>query len=138
MIACFFSASKSCPAIANSFFAASRDSQPSIAGAAHVLVGRHEIEPLAQIALDDGERIAGRPGLVHDQDAGRALARALLVLVGPAAVVGHRLAAERLRIELDGSAGSGTGGSLTSTTIVLPFTSTPLKSFQSYSGASTP
>ena len=29
-----------------------------------------------QVALDDRERIAGRAGLVDDEDAGRALARA--------------------------------------------------------------
>ena len=46
------------------------------------------------------ERISGRACLVDDQHAGRALARAFLELVGPAAVVGHRVAAERLRIEL--------------------------------------
>ena len=66
--------------------------QPSIAARAHVLVGRDEVELLAQVALDDGERITGRAGLVDDQHAGRAFARAFLELVGPAAVVGHRRA----------------------------------------------
>gem|GEM_PF-5181714 len=44
---------------------------------------------------DRGPAVGGRRGLVHDQHAGRALPRALLVLVGPAPVVGHALAVER-------------------------------------------
>ncbi len=76
-------------------------------GASHVLVGRDQVEFLAQVALHDLERIAGRLGLVHDQDAGRAAARTLLELVGPAAVVGHRLAVERLLIELRWIGGVG-------------------------------
>ena len=67
---------------------------------AHVLVGRDQVEFLAQVALHDRERIAGGPGFVHDEDRGRALARSLFELVGPAAVVGHRVALERLRVEL--------------------------------------
>ena len=39
-------------------------------------------------------RVGRRRGLVHDQRPGRAAPRGFLVLVGPAAVVGHRLAAE--------------------------------------------
>ena len=44
--------------------------------------------------LDRRPAVGRRVGLVHDQDTGGALARGLLVLVGPAAVVGHGLAAE--------------------------------------------
>ena len=77
--------------------------------APHVLVGRDQIELLAEIALHDREGIAGRTGLVNDDHAGRALLGADLVLVGPAAVVRHRLAAERLRIELGGVVGIGHG-----------------------------
>ena len=66
--------------------------------AAHVLVRRDEIELLRRLRLDDLEGIAGGLGLVDDEHGGGAHLRANLVLVGPAAVVGHRLAAERLRI----------------------------------------
>ena len=44
--------------------------------------------------LDRGPAVRGRRGFVHDQHAERALAGGLFVLVGPATVVGHRLAAE--------------------------------------------
>ena len=61
-------------------------------------VGAHDVE------LGDGvgvlhrrPAVGGGRGLVHDQHAERALARGLLVLVGPAAVVGHRAAAETAR-----------------------------------------
>ena len=66
-----------------------------------------EIELLGDLRLHDVERIAGRTGLVNEQHAGGALLLADLVLVGPAAVVGHRLAAERLRIERVGVGGIG-------------------------------
>ena len=76
---------------------------------------------LPQLPLDDLERIAGGPGLVHDDRRGRALLGGDLVLVGPAAVVRHRLALEhRRRRAATGRAGSGTAGSFTSMTIVLP------------------
>ncbi len=69
--------------------------------APRVLVrGVANIELLARLPLDDVEAVPRGTGLVDDQDAGRAFLRADLVLVGPAAVVRHRLAAERLRIEL--------------------------------------
>ena len=48
-------------------------------------------------ALHGGPAIRGRRGLVHDQHALGATARSFLELVGPAAVVGHRLAVERTR-----------------------------------------
>ena len=51
--------------------------------------------------------IAGRPGLVDDEDRRRALARALFELVRPAAVVRHRIAPERLRVELRRIGGIG-------------------------------
>ena len=69
-------------------------------GSAHVLVRRHEIESFAQIPLDDGERIACGPGLVDDEDAGGATPRALLELVRPATVIGHRRAVEQAGVEL--------------------------------------
>ena len=52
--ACFLSASKSCPAIAKSAFAASSESQPSIAARPMFLFFGDKAEPLAQEALDDG------------------------------------------------------------------------------------
>ena len=67
--------------------------------AAHVLVRRHQVEAFAAEALHDVEGVAGRRGLVDDEHGRRAQFRRLLVLVGPAAVVGHGLAAEGLRIE---------------------------------------
>jgi len=55
----------------------------------------HDVEHRARVRiLHRGPAVGRRLGLVHDQDAGRALARGLLVLVGPAAVVGHCFAAE--------------------------------------------
>src|ERR671913_176964 len=45
-------------------------------------------------ALNSCTAVRGRFGLVDDQHAGRAAACRLLVLIGPAAVIGHRLAAE--------------------------------------------
>ena len=48
--------------------------------------------------LDGRPAVGGGVGLVDDQHAGGAAARRLLIFVGPAAVIGHRLAAEiRLR-----------------------------------------
>ena len=73
----------------------------------HVLVGRDEVEFLAQVALHDLERVTGGAFLVHDQDAGGAAPRALLELVGPAAVIRHRLAVEDLVVELRGIGGVG-------------------------------
>ncbi len=48
-------------------------------------------------ALHRGPAVGGRCGLVHDQHALGAAACGFLELVGPAAVVGHRLAIERAR-----------------------------------------
>ena len=68
------------------------------------------------------------PVFVHDDDAGGAELGGLLVLVGPAAVVRHRLAAEDLVVQVARRVALVTGGSLTSTMIVLPLTSMPRKS----------
>ena len=74
---------------------------PSFDGdAAHVLVGRDEVELLCDLVLNHVERVPGRPGLVDDQDAGGALFSSDLVLVRPAAVVGHGATAECFWIEL--------------------------------------
>ena len=54
----------------------------------------HDIIALARRALDHRPRIAGRLGLVDDQRGNRAAPRRLLIFVHPAAVEGHRLAAE--------------------------------------------
>ena len=105
--ACFFSASKSWPAIFRIALAVSSVTHPSIADTPHVLVGRDEVEFLAQVALHDLERVTGGAFLVHDQDAGGAAPRALLELVGPAAVIRHRLAVEDLVVELRGIGGVG-------------------------------
>jgi hypothetical protein len=75
--------------------------------AAHVLVRRHQIELFSQVALHDLEGVAGGTGLVDDQDPRGAAARAFLELVGPAAVVGHRLAGEGLGIEFRRVGGIG-------------------------------
>jgi hypothetical protein len=95
----FFSSSKFCPAIVNSFRAASTVIQPSMFEPAHVLVGCDGVEFLAEVPLHDRERIRRRHGLVHDQHRRRSLPGPFLELVGPAPVVGHRLAAEHLRVE---------------------------------------
>ena len=70
--------------------------------AVHVLVRRDEIELLGRLRLHDIERVAGRTGFVNEQHAGRALLHPDFVLVGPAPVVRHRPAAERLGIEFGG------------------------------------
>ena len=68
--------------------------------------------------------------------AGCAVTRRFFKFVGPAAVIGHRLAAELAR---DGLARSGLEvGIVTSSTRILPCMSSLLKSFQPRSGASTP
>ncbi len=68
-----------------------------------VLVLRHEIELLSGPASrDDLPRIARGNGLVDDEGAGRALLGGDLVLVGPAAVVSHGIAAEHLFGAFDG------------------------------------
>jgi hypothetical protein len=46
--------------------------------------------------------IGSRFGLMHDDDGGGALAGGFLILVGPAAVIGHRLALEEFGIGLGG------------------------------------
>ena len=75
----------------------------------HVLVRRDQIELLTRLPLHDVETVTGWLGLVDDEHARRPLLRAHLVLVGPAAVVGHRPAAEGLRIELIAVGGIGNG-----------------------------
>src|SRR5690606_6368012 len=45
--------------------------------------------------LDDVPAIGGRFGLGDDEHGRRALARSFLILIGPAAVIGHRAATER-------------------------------------------
>jgi len=61
-------------------------------------VGRmvaHHVELGVGVGVGHGRpAVGGRCGLVDDQHAGRALAGGFLIFVGPAAVVGHRLAAE--------------------------------------------
>ena len=54
---------------------------------------------------------------MNDQHAYRAAPRRLLILVGPAAVVGEGLAFEKILVV--------EGGSFTMTSATLPFTSTP-------------
>jgi hypothetical protein len=84
-------------------FSRAIDRDPSLdVDPSHVLVGRHEIELLRRLCLHYLERIAGGLGFVDDEHSGGALPRANLVLVSPAAVVGHRLAAECLRVVRDG------------------------------------
>ena len=64
--------SKSCPAERKQLLRlVERD--PALDGrAAHVPVRRDEAELLRGLALHDGERIAGRSGLVHDEHRRRA------------------------------------------------------------------
>ena len=68
--------------------------------AAHVFVRRHEVESFAAHTLRDREGITRRFCLVNDQHAGGAHLGGLGKFVDPAAVVGHRLAAEYRRIEI--------------------------------------
>ena len=100
--ACVFSASKSCPAICSSFFVWSSVIHPSMAARPMFLSGVTRSNCSPRLALHHIEPVAGRAGFVHEDDAGGALLRADLVLVRPAAVVGHRLSAERLRVERAG------------------------------------
>ena len=106
---------------------------------AHVLVGRHEVELLAQVALDDGERDS-RPAPSRGRSAPRPrpCARPARTCRSSGRSRSSPCRRTSSRSSCDGFAGSGTGGSLTRTTIVLPLTSTSLKSFQLNSGASTP
>ena len=78
--ACFLSASKSWPAILQDLLRrVERD--PAFDGrAAMFLSGVTRSKFSRRIALDDRERIAGRPGLVDDEHAGRAPARAFSYL----------------------------------------------------------
>ena len=70
---------------------------------AGVAVRRAQGEVFAAVARDDhGVGIGGGDGLVHDDAGGGALGGGDLVLVHPAAVVGHGFAAEDLRVELAG------------------------------------
>ena len=55
---------------------------------------KHDIIILAGRRLDRVPAIAGALGLVDDERADRAAPRRLLELVGPAAIIGHRPAAE--------------------------------------------
>ncbi len=67
--------------------------------AAGVLVGADQIELRPRPGI--GHRlpaVSGRAFLVNDQGGSGALARRFLVFVGPAAVIGHRLAGEQGRI----------------------------------------
>ncbi len=74
---------------------ASRWIQPSSGGCAARGVVAHHVEHGVGVGvLHRRPAVRRRRGLVHDQQAGGALARGFLVLVGPAAVVGHGLAAE--------------------------------------------
>ncbi|MNI06853.1 hypothetical protein D3C73_598470 [compost metagenome] len=58
-------------------------------------IGAHDVElGHAPGVGDRGPAVGGRLGLVDDQHARRALAGRLFILVGPATVVGHGLAAE--------------------------------------------
>ncbi|MNE07329.1 hypothetical protein D3C80_999430 [compost metagenome] len=58
-------------------------------------VGAHDVELRHGPGVGHrGPAIGGRARLVDDQHAGRALTRRLFVLVGPATVIGHRLAAK--------------------------------------------
>ena len=63
---------------------------PFDVGAPHVLVRRHQVEPLGQISLDDGEGVSGGSAFMHDKCACGTAACGLLELVGPAPVVSHR------------------------------------------------
>src|SRR5690606_23340573 len=68
--------------------------------APHIPVSRLDVEVLAPPASGDYlPRIAGRASLVNDDRGRCALLRGDLVLVGPAPVVGHRLALEHLLVE---------------------------------------
>ena len=71
-------------------------------GPAHVLVRRHQVELLARHPLHHRPGVAGRTGLVHDEDRRGVMALALLVLVGPPTVIRHRLAAENGAVESGG------------------------------------
>src|SRR5690606_7615777 len=70
----------------------------------HALGGRvlaHDVELRAGPAVvDGGPAIGGRGGLVHDDDAGGSAAGRLLVLVGPAPVIGHGPAVEGVQLGL--------------------------------------
>lgn len=77
---------------------------PALDGdAAFVFVGADEIEAFgAPAAAEDGERIAGRSGFVNDEARGGAFGGGDFVFVGPATVVGHRVALEDGGIEFAG------------------------------------
>ena len=74
--------------------------QPSLdLDAVHVVVLRGKIKLRALAAvLDDVPPVGGRGGFVDDHQPGGALAGSLFILVGPAAVVGHRVAIEQFRV----------------------------------------
>ena len=68
-------------------------------GLGGVLVGRFQEHVGAAPAVAHHlPAIGGRLGLVHDDDGRSALAGGFLILVGPAAVIGHRLALEEFWI----------------------------------------
>jgi hypothetical protein len=92
----FFSASKSGAGLAEQ---ALRRFGRDPAGGLHARIGvfaRRQIELRTAPAVDDDlPRISRACGFVHDQAGGGAVARGFLELVGPAAVVGHRVALEQ-------------------------------------------
>ena len=85
---------------------------PALDGdAAFVFVGADEIEAFgAPAATEDGERIAGRSGFVNDEARGGAFGGGDFVFVGPATVVGHRVALEDGGIEFAGGGIDAEGG----------------------------
>ena len=77
-----------------------RRTDPALDGrATGVAVLRLEVELLGHLPLHHRERVAGRLRLVDDEHTRGPRLLAHLVLVGPPAVVGHRLAAEHGRVE---------------------------------------
>ena len=99
--AAFFSASKSCPGGANNSFALVSVIHDSTATRPMFLSRLTNIKVLAPPACrNDFKWITRRARLVNNDGCGGAFLSGDFILVGPAAVVGHRLAFEHLLIEL--------------------------------------
>ena len=77
-----------------------RGRQPALDGKSLVcVIGKAQVELRFQSAVaHDTPRIGGGFRFVHDEQAGSALAYRFFELVGPATVIGHRIAVEQFRV----------------------------------------